>query len=56
MKACGTCGQELEDAARFCIRCGSAVAIAEGTRDSGQPSSGIPQAEEMNVTILSEAA
>ncbi len=53
MKACETCGQELDDAARFCIRCGRAVVTADSQRLGLSPAR---QAEEMNVTILSEAA
>jgi predicted nucleic acid-binding Zn ribbon protein len=49
MKACEACGQELDDAARFCIRCGRAVVTADSQRCGLSPER---QAEEMNVTIL----
>jgi hypothetical protein len=46
MKRCRFCGQDLEEAARFCIRCGKPVAASLLSPETG------PETEEMSMPAL----
>lgn len=46
MKSCGTCGYELSDESRYCVRCGRALLSPLSTKPAGR------QAEEMNMPAL----
>ena len=50
MKMCETCGAELPEYSRFCMRCGRPLESGAGAVDD--PRAGAPAQEEMNLRVL----